>query len=110
MEVHGTVTELELDELAIDLATVINGAPNSNLVVDRMSQSSLDPRVMPFIPATIAGLTGVRAGIETGVARDLTLHVFVRVQDYGERAQKRGEPRWQLPEPAPFTPVSPDQE
>jgi hypothetical protein len=108
--VHGTVTEVELDEIAVDLATVVNGAPNSNLVVEARSQSSLDERVRPFIPPVVPGLVGVRAGLETMVAAPLTLELSIRVQDHGERAAKRGEQRWELPAAQPFAPVVPDLE
>src|SRR5262249_31380512 len=40
--VTGVITELEMDEIAIDLATVVNGALNSNLVVHFESQSGSD--------------------------------------------------------------------
>lgn len=108
--VTGTVTEEELDEIAVDLATAANGAPNSNLVVERRSQSSLDPRVQPYIPRVVPGLVGIRAGIETGRALPLTLAITLRVQDHGERAAKRGETRWELPVPQPFVPVVPEVE
>ena len=108
--VHGSVTELELDEVAIDLATVVNGAPNSNLVVEARSQSSRDERVRAFIPAVIPGLVGIRAGLETGAAVPLTLELSIRVQDHGDRAAKRGEARWEIPAAQPFVPVVPDLE
>lgn len=108
--VHGTVTELELDELAVDLATVVNGAPNSNLVVETRSQASRDERVQPFVPAVIAGLVGLRAGLETTRAVPLTLELSIRVQDHGERAARRGERAWQLPVAEAFVPVVPDLE
>jgi hypothetical protein len=106
--VTGIVTELELDELAIDLATVVNGPLNSNLIVDRRSQSSLDPRAQPFIPQVIPGLVGVRAGLETTVAENLTLELTIRVKDFADRAAKRGEGSWELPEPQAFVPIVPD--
>ncbi len=108
--VSGTVTEPELDEVAIDLATVVNGAPNSNLVVDAHSQSGRDPRVKPYIPSVIPGLVGVRAGLETARAEDLLLEVTIRVQDHGDRASKRGEKHWDIPPAQPFTPVVPEQD
>jgi hypothetical protein len=108
--VTGIVTELELDELAVDLATVVNGATNSNLVVTRMSQSSRDPRVQSFIPSVIPGLVGVRAGLETGVAVDLTLEISIRLQDHGDRATKRGDTRWDIPPPAAFVPIVPEED
>lgn len=108
--ITGSITELELDEVAIDLATVVNGPENSNLVVDRRSQSSLDPRVRPFIPKAVPGLVGLRAGLEAGRAQPLTLTLTIRVQDHDGRAAARGEPAWLLPEPQPFVPVVPVEE
>ena len=110
--VSGTVTELEMDEIAIDLATVVNGAPNSNLVVTFQSQSGRDPRIQQYIPKVIPGLVGVRAGIEVMGAADsmapaLTLEVWLRVQDHHDRACARGQTEWMLPAAAPFTPIAP---
>ncbi|MET0286653.1 MAG: hypothetical protein ABW352_19385 [Polyangiales bacterium] len=107
--ITGTLTELEMDELAIDLATVVNGAPNSNLVVDRNSQSSRDPRVAPYAPVVIPGLVGVRAGIETTVAEHVLLELTLRVTDHEDRAQPRGDASWMLPQAAPFTPIVPEE-
>lgn len=106
--VHGTVTDVELDEIAVDLATVVNGAPNSNLVVDARSQSARDPRVAPYIPKLIPGLVGIRAGLETSRALPLRLELSIRGTDHHDRAAKRGEHAWTLPEPQPFTPIVPD--
>ncbi|MDB4974238.1 MAG: hypothetical protein JWN48_2579 [Myxococcaceae bacterium] len=113
--VTGTVTDVELDEVAVDLATVVNGAPNSNLVVDFQSQSGRDVRVQPFIPRVIPGLDGVRAGIESmgdgegAKAPALTLELTLRVQDLNDKACKRGQKPWVLPEAAPFTPIVPEE-
>lgn len=106
--VEGSVSELELSEVAVDLATVVNGAPNSELVVSAESQSSRDPRVRPYVPRVVPGLVGLRVGVQSTSARDLTLTISVRVQDHGDRAAKRGERAWQLPEAQAFTPIIPD--
>lgn len=108
--ITGTITDLELDEVAIDLATVVNGAPNSNLVVNRNSQSSHDARVAPYLPSVVPGLVGVRAGIETNRAAHVVLELTIRVTDLHDRAQPRGDTSWMLPEPAPFTPIVPEEE
>lgn len=108
--ITGTITDLELDELAIDLATVVNGAPNSNTVVDRNSQSSRDPRVKPYLPTVVPGLVGVRAGMETLRAAHVLLELTIRVTDHEDRAAKRGANSWMLPEAAPFTPIVVDEE
>jgi len=108
--VHGTVTELEMDEIAIDLATVVNGAPNSNEVVQFTSQSGNDTRNRQYVPKVIPGLVGLSAGIMTNAAADVVLEISVRVQDHGGRAAARGQKRWQLPDPTPFVPVVPEEE
>lgn len=109
--VTGTITELELDEVAVDLATVVNGAPNSNQVVHFQSQSGRDDRIDQFIPPVVPGLIGFSAGIQAGQAADVVLEISVRVQDHGARAAARGKRRWEpLPEPTPFTPVAVEEE
>jgi hypothetical protein len=101
----GVITELEMDEIAVDLATVVNGAPNTAQVVHMHSHSARDPRVAPYIPAAIPALVGMNIGVQTNQAANIHLRVSVRVQDHGDRVCKRGERRWELPEPEVFTPV-----
>jgi hypothetical protein len=109
--VTGTITELELDEIAIDLATVVNGAPNSNQVVHFQSQSGRDDRIDQFIPGVVPGLIGLTAGIQAGAAANVVLEISVRVQDHGGRAAARGKRSWQpLPEPVAFVPVAVEEE
>jgi hypothetical protein len=108
--VHGSVTELEMSEIAVDLATVVNGAPNSNQVVQFQSQSGRDERTRQYIPARIPGLVGLSAGIMTNEAANVVLEITLRVQDHGDRVPKRGEKLWELPEPTPFVPVVPEEE
>lgn len=108
--VHGVVTEREMEEIAVDLATVVNGAPNSNLVVHFESQSGRDDRVTPYIPEVVPGLVGLTAGIMTTEAANVVLEISIRAQDHGDRLAKRGERRWELPEPTPFVPVVIDED
>jgi hypothetical protein len=109
--VTGTITELELDEIAVDLATVVNGAPNSNQVVFFQSQSGRDDRIDQYIPPVVPGLVGVSAGIQANAAANIVLEISLRVQDHGGRAAARGKRHWEpLPEPTPFVPVVVDEE
>jgi hypothetical protein len=107
--VTGSITELEMDEVAIDLATVVNGAPNSNEVVHVLSQSSLDTRIKQYIPEVIPGLVAMRFGLITGQMGNVVLELSVRAQDHGDRLAERGETRWPLPMPMPFVPVVPEE-
>jgi len=104
-----SVTALEMRELAVDLATAANGAPNSNLVVQFASQSGRDPRVAPFIPKVIPGLVGVVASITTAEAAAVAVELSVRAEDRAGRVPERGAKRWTLPTPAPFVPVVPEE-
>ncbi len=108
--VTGSITELEMDEVAIDLATVVNGAPNSNLVVQFQSQSGRDPRVAAYVPKVVPALVALRFGLITNQAANVVLEVSVRAQDHGKRIAARGETRWDLPVPMDFVPVVPEEE
>jgi len=94
----------------VDLATVVNGAPNSNLVVQTISQSGRDERVSPYIPSIIPGLVGIVASITSSAAQSITVELSVRAEDHGDRLAARGEKSWQLPIPARFIPVVPEEE
>jgi hypothetical protein len=108
--VTGSIRALEMDEIAIDLATVVNGAPNSNQVVQFQSQSGRDARIKRYIPATIPGLIALRAGVFSTEAAHVVLELSVRVKDRGDRLVKRGEERWEQPTPTLFVPIVPEEE
>lgn len=99
-----TVREDELDEMAVDLATVVNGAPNSSQVVYFENQSSEDERAQPYIPAVIPGLVGVRIGLRTLTPAVALLEVSVRVRDVEARLVEDGDPVL-VANPEPFAPV-----
>jgi len=105
---YGTIRVEELDEVAIDLATVANGAPNPNQVVYFENQSDHDERVQSYIPSVIAGLTGFRIGLRAQGLPDCgsadcgvyVLEVSVRVRDEDrDRLAVQGEEVWELPTP-----------
>jgi hypothetical protein len=102
-----TLREEDFDEVAVDLATVVNGAPNSNEVVFFENKSSDDPRAEPYIPAVIPGLVGFRLGLRANAAANLLLEATVRVRDRSERLIDDGE---QVLEAMPeaFVPVAPE--
>jgi hypothetical protein len=102
-----TIREDEFDEIAVDLATVVNGAPNSNQVVYFENNSSDDPRSEPFIPALIPGLCGFRLGMRTTSAAAATLDASVRVRDRGGLLADAGDELFVV-QPQPFTPVAPE--
>lgn len=114
--VSGTIRELQMEEVAIDLATAVNGAPNTALVVHSESQSTRDPRVQGFIPEVIPGLIAFRMGIQTEAdgdeapAPELVLRLSARAQDHGNRLAERGDSSWDLPTPQNFVPVTPEEE
>lgn len=107
-----TVREEQLDEVAVDLATVVNGAPNSNQVVYFQNQSDRDARSRMYIPPIVPALVGVRLGLRAD-SEDATtpppvaLEAVVFVRDLHDRIVPAGEEPWTLPQPAPFVPVAP---
>ena len=113
--IHVTIREEELDEVAVDLATVVNGAPNSNQIVFFQNHSAHDARSQMYIPPIVPALVGVRLGmrIEAGedamTAPPAALEATVRVRDPEDKIVSAGEESWELPEPALFAPVTPEQ-
>lgn len=103
-----TVREDELDEMAVDLATVVNGAPNSDQIVYRESKSASDPRSQPYIPEVIPSLVALRLGLRATRAAPILLEATVRVRDVGAKLADEDEPRMRL-DPEPFEPVVPEE-
>ena len=105
--IERTLREEEFDEMAVDLATVVNGAPNSNEVVFFENKSGEDPRAEPYIPEVIPGLVGFRLGLRATAAANLLLEASVRVRDHDERLAEDGSARMHAM-PEPFMPVAPE--
>lgn len=100
----GTIREEELDEVAVDLATVIE-SPNPNQIVYFENQSIHDRRSMMYIPAVIPALTGVRVGLRSLSSAPIVLELTVRIRDVrGVLVQGEDEP-WMAPQPALFGPA-----
>jgi len=101
----GTVREAELEEVAVDLATVVNGAPNANQIVHRDNHSASDARSQMYIPEVIPALVGVRAslGMSGASAGNIVLELTVRVRDESDKIVAF-EDSWELPAPTPFMP------
>ncbi|HEX2674608.1 MAG TPA: hypothetical protein VHM25_27215 [Polyangiaceae bacterium] len=110
---HGTCTFDDMNEMAIDFATVQNmikfppPLPNgaqadpddmtdplptyANHAFNFINHSYNDPLVAPYIPAVIAGLTGVDFGFRTTEKATIALDVQIEVVDLGEgRVQDAG--------------------
>ena len=105
-----TIREEDLDEVAVDLATVVNGAPNSNEVVYYDNKSYKDPRSMKFVPKVVPGLAGMRIGLRATEAGRWLLEASVRVRDAGERLADEGEQHPFQIMPQPFMPVAQEEE
>jgi hypothetical protein len=102
-----TIREEELDEAAVDLATVVNGAPSSNQVVYFENLSDRDARSRPFIPEVVPGLGGFRLGIRTTEAGNVLLEATVKVRDVEDRLADDDDQVFMLM-PEPFMPVAPE--
>jgi hypothetical protein len=102
-----TVREDELDEVAVDLATVVNGAPSSAEIVYFENHSSDDTRAAPYIPQVIPALVGVRIGLRTLTPARVLLEASVRVRDVDGVLAEEGDPEL-VANPEPFMPVAPE--
>jgi hypothetical protein len=111
---QGTIREEELDEVAVDLATVVNGAPNSHMIVFFESQSATDPRSQMYIPEVIPGLTGLKLAIRStgcgGRACRIVVEATLRARDVNGRLASPGEMLWELPVPMMFVPLTGEEE
>lgn len=106
----GTIREESLDEIAVDLATVVNGVPNANQIVHPQNVSAVDARSQLFIPDVIPALTGVRFGMrvqaEEGAAPPpLVMEIAVRVRDVRDVLAPAGVEPWVAPTPVLFGPA-----
>ena len=102
--IEATVREEEFDEAAVDLATVVNGAPNSNAVVFFENKSSRDERNREYVPVVVPGLCGFRIGLRATSAAPVLLEATVRVRDAGDRLADEQEEPFRIT-PEPFAPV-----
>lgn len=100
-----TIREEQLDEVAVDLATVVNGAPNPHEVVFFENHSSSDERAQPFIPEVIPGLMGVRLGLRSEQAVPILLEATVRVRDTADVLADEDERIFEV-EPDEFVPAA----
>lgn len=107
--IYGTFTYDDMDELAIDFATVMNIIDNfegvvveegemdprvtyANHAFSRSNRSYNSPLIAPYRPAVIPGLIGFDFGLRTEEQADIALEVFVEVIDVSdERLMKERE-------------------
>lgn len=98
---HGTITFEDMDELAIDFATVMNiiaTAPPPDPTLDASENAAVglvnrafhtqnrswdDPIIQPYIPGVIAGLTGIDLGIRTYEPANVAIEIVVEIIDKG---------------------------
>ena len=99
----------EFDEAAVDLATVVNGAPNAQQIVYFENKSATDARSKPYIPSVIPGLMGFRIGLRAQGAANAVLDVSVRVRDVGDRLASGNDALFQVM-PEAFMPTAAEEE
>ncbi len=106
----GTIREEEIDEVTVDLATVVNGVSNPNLVMHPDTPMT-DPRTAPFIPEVVPALTGVRVGLRSSGSANVLIELTVRVRDEHHKIVKASR-AWELPVPMVVTPadLAPEEE
>ncbi|HLV20489.1 MAG TPA: hypothetical protein VKZ49_06400 [Polyangiaceae bacterium] len=97
--VSGTITYDDMQELAVDFATVINVIENPPPPIDggldidpsltyvnhafHLENRSHDPRslIAPYVPQVIAGLTGFDLGLRTFVPANVAIEIVIEVTD-----------------------------
>lgn len=107
--IHGTYTFDDMDELAIDFATVMNmiaypplipggggeyedpTVTYTNHAFEVRNRSFEDLLIKPYIPAVVPGLTGIDFGLRTYEPATIAIEVAVELVDQGNgRVQERG--------------------
>lgn len=115
--IYGTFTYDDMDELAIDFATVMNIIDNfegvvveegetdprvtyTNHTFSRSNRSYNSPLVAPYRPEVIPGLVGFDFGLRTEEQANIALEVFVEVIDVrGDRLlEEQGDHPLPIPE------------
>lgn len=97
---HGTFTFQDMEELAIDFATVMNiiaTAPPPDPAADYdptitlvnhafavQNRSHKDLLIQPYIPNVIPGLTGIDIGLRTRSPANIAIEIVVELVDRGE--------------------------
>lgn len=100
----GTVREELTDEIAVDLATVVDPrVTNANRIVHPDNQSASDPRALPFIPRIVPALVGLRAGLLATGAGNVVVELTFRIRDEADRIV-RSSRAWEVPAPVAFFP------
>lgn len=104
---HGTYTFTDLQEVAIDLATVMSliAAPPTaedeeedptvtytNHAFHSQNRSDDDPLVAAWVPKVVAGLTGLDIGFRTYESANIAIEVAIELVDKsGKRVRREGE-------------------
>jgi hypothetical protein len=102
----GTFTFDDMDELAVDLATVfkiLNDAvpvsaddedPRATLVNNAFNvrdRSNRSPLLAPYRPSVVPGLVGFDYGVRTSEHANVALEIVVELRDDGDRVAERGQ-------------------
>jgi hypothetical protein len=102
----GTFTFDDMDELAVDFATVfkiLNDAvpvseddddPRATLVNNAFNvrdRSNRSPLLTPYRPSVVPGLVGFDYGVRTSEHANVALEIVVELRDDGDRVAERGQ-------------------
>ncbi len=105
--VHGTYTFADMQEMAIDFATVMNLIANpppteddeedptvtlTNHAFHWQNRSYKDLLTQAWVPKVVAGLTGIDIGFRTGEPANMAIEVAIEIVDKnGKRVRREGE-------------------
>ena len=119
---HGTLTFQDVDEIAIDFATVINIIANPpppedgsdvgpeviyvNHAFAVENRSFQDPLIQDYIPSVIPALIGFDLGLRTREPANISVEVALElVDETGERVREDDSTAELLPEPEEYVTV-----
>lgn len=81
--VRGVFSYDDMERIAMDLAAIMNGAPNPFHIVEPHTRLLDDPTTKGYVPAVIDGLTGFDLSLRTTYKVKLAVEATVEVVDHG---------------------------
>lgn len=110
-----TVREEEIDEITVDLASATS-TPDCGLLANHIvyfaNQAGIEPRSTACIPPVVPALVGLKLGLRSVGSEPppIAIEASARVRDVHDRVASTGQPEWDPPMPAAFTPPPPPED
>lgn len=101
----GTFSFDDMERVAYDLATIMNGAPNPFHVVESHTKLLDDLSTKPYVPSVIDGITGFDLSVRTMQPANLELEATLEMIDQGGFLVPDGTPSKAGPPSTRYRPV-----